>query len=254
MQSDPFPKSAQYDLSWLTDGYGANPLWLTEWLCGDIDLQPGMRVLDLGCGKARSSVFLAKEYGVNVVAVDLWNTATDNDLVIREAGVENLVTAMQLDARDLPFPDDHFDAIISIDSFQYYGTDCLYLPYVLRFVKPAGTIAFASAGLTNDLGTTVPEHLTKFWQPDAWCIRTSQWWRHHWERTGLVTIGVADSMSDGWEHWLRWAELTDCVPWYLDTLRTDHGRFLGYVRQIATRVPDRQLLPYDLRTGKLQGG
>jgi ubiquinone/menaquinone biosynthesis C-methylase UbiE len=40
---------------------GPNPLWLTEWLCELMDLRPGMRVLDLGCGRAPSSIFLAFE-------------------------------------------------------------------------------------------------------------------------------------------------------------------------------------------------
>jgi hypothetical protein len=31
---------------------GANPLWLTEWLTEKMEFHPGMRVLDLGCGRA----------------------------------------------------------------------------------------------------------------------------------------------------------------------------------------------------------
>ena len=235
----------------MTDGpYGANPLWLAEWLCGDVDLKPGMRVLDLGCGRARSSVFLAKEFGVTVTAVDLWNSAADNDAVIREAGVSDSVTAMQLDARNLPFADDYFDAIISIDAIQYFGTDSLYLPYILRFLKPRGTIAFASAGLMREFDGAVPEHLVEFWRADAWCIHTSDWWRHHWGRTDLVKIEVADSMADGCKHWQKWAEVNGGGPNYKNTLREDGGRYLGYIRTIASRIPDRNLLPYDLMTGK----
>ena len=47
----------------------------------------------------------------------------------------------------LPFADDFFDAIVSIDSFFYYGTDDHYLNYLARFVKPDGPIAIAGAGL-----------------------------------------------------------------------------------------------------------
>ena len=107
-----------------------------------------------------------------VTAVDLWNSAADNDAVIREAGVSESVTAMQLDARNLPFADEYFDAIISIDAIQYFGTDSLYLPYILRFLKPRGTIAFASAGLMREFDGAVPEHLVEFWRADAWCIHT----------------------------------------------------------------------------------
>ena len=208
-----------------------------------------MRVLDLGCGKGRSSVFLAKEFGVNVVAVDLWNSAADNAQVIRDAGLSDHIESIQADARNLPFANDHFDIILAIDAFQYFGTDALYLPYILKYLKPGGQIAFASAGLTNDFENGVPQHLEKFWQPDAWCLQTSDWWRHHWERTGLVNIHSADTMVGGWKYWLAWAEINGGSRWYTETVKNDAGRFLGYVRTIATRIAGRDLLPYDLRTG-----
>ena len=50
--SSRFPRSSQYHPEWITAGVsgGANALWLTEWLSEVIELRPGMRVLDLGCG------------------------------------------------------------------------------------------------------------------------------------------------------------------------------------------------------------
>ena len=60
LNDDRFPLSSKYDSDWLVDGcFGGNPLWLAKWLCRDVKLHPGMRVLDLGCGRAKSSVFLA---------------------------------------------------------------------------------------------------------------------------------------------------------------------------------------------------
>ena len=77
LKNDNFPRSSKYDPEWVLKGWmGPNVLWLTEFLCEKMDLKPGMRVLDLGCGKALSSVFLAKEYGVQVWATDLWKSAT----------------------------------------------------------------------------------------------------------------------------------------------------------------------------------
>ncbi|MFP4160320.1 MAG: SAM-dependent methyltransferase, partial [Desulfobacterales bacterium] len=55
-----FPLSAKYDPDWILDNQmGPNALWLAEWLLQDLPLAPGMRVLDLGCGKAMSSIFMA---------------------------------------------------------------------------------------------------------------------------------------------------------------------------------------------------
>jgi cyclopropane fatty-acyl-phospholipid synthase-like methyltransferase len=50
-----------------------------------------MRVLDLGCGRAASSIFLHREFGVQVWAMDLWFNASENMQRIRDAGVEEKV-------------------------------------------------------------------------------------------------------------------------------------------------------------------
>ena len=86
-----FPRSANYDPDWVLENMmGPNALWLTESLVGCMDLNPAMRILDLGCGKALSSIFLAREYGVQVWATDLWINATDNYGRICAAGTDAL--------------------------------------------------------------------------------------------------------------------------------------------------------------------
>ena len=60
-----FPRSSAYHPDWVMGSAsgGANALWLTEWLADGLELKPGLRVLDLGCGRATrrssSSVSLA---------------------------------------------------------------------------------------------------------------------------------------------------------------------------------------------------
>jgi ubiquinone/menaquinone biosynthesis C-methylase UbiE len=73
LASDQFPRASQYHPEWVlaSASGGANALWLTEWLAPALDLRPGMRVLDLGCGRACSSIFLRREFGVQVWATDL---------------------------------------------------------------------------------------------------------------------------------------------------------------------------------------
>ena len=122
-----------------------------------MELKPGMRVLDMGCGKALSSVFLAKEYGVQVWANDLWISATENWQRIKEAGMESRIFPIHAEAHQLPYADEFFDAIVSLDSYQYYGTDDLYLNYFLKFLKPGGQIGIVVAGLAQDFDGPVPE-------------------------------------------------------------------------------------------------
>jgi protein-L-isoaspartate O-methyltransferase len=144
-----FPRAKKYSPEWVLSAVsgGANSLWLTEWLCEALDLKPGQRVLDLGCGRGASSVFLRREFGVQVVAADLWFDPTERAARLRDAGVDDGVLPVHADARSLPFAEGWFDAIVSIDSFVYYGTDDLYLANVARSLEPGGTLAIAGAGM-----------------------------------------------------------------------------------------------------------
>jgi len=113
---------------------GPNVLWLAESLTQALPIQPGERVLDLGCGKALSSIFLAREFWAQVTATDLWVPEEDNQRRIAEAGVADRVTAVRAEAHALPFGDAEFDVVISLDAYHYFGTDDLYLGYFARFV------------------------------------------------------------------------------------------------------------------------
>src|SRR4051812_34154006 len=155
-----FPRADKYSPEWISEnGFGGNSLWFTEWLTEKVDLRPGMRVLDLGCGRAKSSIFLAREFGVEVWATDLWIAASENWQRIRDAGLEDRVFPLHADARSLPFAAEFFDAIVAIDCYSYFGSDDLYLNYLTQFVKTGGAIGIAGAGLMQEMPADVPEHL-----------------------------------------------------------------------------------------------
>lgn len=245
--SEQFPRSSQYHPEWITSNVsgGANSLWLTEWLTTTLDLQPGMRVLDLGCGRGASSIFLCREFGVQVWATDLWFSASENIQRIRDAGVENDVFPLHADARSLPFAAAFFDVIVCIDSFPYFGTDDLYLNYLAQFVKPGGLVAIAGAGLMQEIGGEVPEHLREIWTQDFWCLHSANWWRRHWERTGILDITVADTMTEGWKVWLDWQRaVSPNNDAEIKTIESDRGKYLGYVRLVGRCQGEAKLEDY----------
>lgn len=237
-----FPRSSRYHPDWVRSSVsgGAHSLWLTEWLSEVLDLRPGMRVLDLGCGRGASSIFLSTELGVQVWATDLWFPVDERARRIRDAGVADSVFPVYADARALPYPRDFFDAVVSLDSFVYYGTDDLYLPYLARLVRPGGQLGIVGAGLTADLPTAAPpEHLRDWWEPALACLHTAVWWRRHWERSGVVDVEHHDTMDDGWRLWLRWQHAVNPDNTVeIAALEADAGRHLGYVRAVCRRRPD----------------
>lgn len=240
-----FPRSSRYDPAWLmANVMGPHSLWLAEWLAQDLHLRPGMCVLDLGCGRAVSSIFLAREFGVTVWATDLWVIPADNLERIDGAGCSESVYPIHAEAHALPFAPGMFDAIVSFDAYHYFGTDDLYLGYLSRFLKPGGTLGIVSPGTLQELADLPPPHLAPYWEWDFCSFHSAVWWRRHWEKTGLVDVRTADTLDDGWKLWLEWNEL--CAEWgaqrrkalvrrEAEMLVRDTGRTLGFVRVIAQR-------------------
>jgi SAM-dependent methyltransferase len=242
-----FPRASRYPAHWVAENQmGPNALWLAEWLCEALALEPGMRVLDLGCGRALSSVYLAREHDVHVYACDLWVAAGDNWQRVVAAGLAERITPIQAEAHALPFAEGFFDAIVSLDAYTYFGTDDLYLGYVVRYLRAGGAIGIVVPGLMREIETP-PAHLTRaqangrvFWAPDCWCFYTAAWWQQHWQRSGLVEAVTADTLDEGWRHWVqheRAAEASGLAVFPSDAqaLEEDRGRTLGLVRAIARR-------------------
>src|SRR5687767_5629859 len=82
-----YTRSNAYEPEWVYENQmGPHALWLLESLTEVLPIETGTRVLDLGCGRAMTSIFLAREFGAEVWATDLWIAAEDNEGRIRGAG------------------------------------------------------------------------------------------------------------------------------------------------------------------------
>ncbi|MEW9553685.1 cyclopropane-fatty-acyl-phospholipid synthase family protein [Nonomuraea sp. NPDC050783] len=239
IRPDRYPRSSGYDPRWLLGlDMGPNPLWMLEDLTAELDLRPGMRVLDLGSGKGATSVFLAREFGVRVVAADWWVPAEEAAEVFAGAGVGERVEAVRAEARALPFEHGSFDAIVSVDAFEYFGTDDHYFPYLARFLRPGGRLGMATVGMTREVRElgAIPAHIKAVvgWEAIAW--HTAEWWRFQWEITELVTVTSARLQEGGWRDWLLWTralmehqgEAGAAQRPVLDMLEADRGEFLSF--------------------------
>jgi cyclopropane fatty-acyl-phospholipid synthase-like methyltransferase len=175
---------------------------------------------------------------VEVWATDLWINVSENWQRIRDAGVADGVTPIHADARRLPFAEEFFDAIVSIDSYFYYGTDDFYLGYLARFLKPGGQLGIAGAGMVREIEGALPAHLRQWWEPDLWCLHSAEWWRRHWEKTGIINVSTADTLADGWKYWLDWHRaIAPDNAVEIAALEADRGEWLGYARAVGRRVP-----------------
>ncbi|MDQ1594621.1 MAG: cyclopropane-fatty-acyl-phospholipid synthase [Arthrobacter pascens] len=110
-------------------------------VCRKLGLQPGMRVLDVGCGWGSFALHAAERYGVNVVGVTI---STEQAELVRkrvaEAGLTERVDIRIQDYRDID--DGPFDAISSIGMSEHVGREQLprYVSQLHSLLRPGGRL------------------------------------------------------------------------------------------------------------------
>ncbi|MDR2209663.1 MAG: methyltransferase domain-containing protein [Azoarcus sp.] len=202
------PFTDNYDMNFLLDTMmGPNAMRITEELASFLPLSPGMRILDLGCGKGISSILLAEKYDVSVFAADLWIEPTENAVRFTRLGLDAKIIPISVDAtKEIPFAHEYFDMIVSVDSYQYYGDNETMLPKLLPFLKKGGIMAVAVPGFTKDFSAeTIPRELQPYWAPN-WHFYSRSWWQSLWSKEpgiAMMECREMDCCIQAWEDWLK---------------------------------------------------
>jgi len=131
-----------------------------ELLRAHMGLQPGSRVIDIGCGTGALVVELAQQ-GAVVTGVDTFEEAGGIDRRIVEARLRESGVAAEIveaSASSLPFADGAFDIAVSVGMLEHVPPEGRrrVLPEMLRVVRPGGHL-FLIAGPTNL--TPIDQHL-----------------------------------------------------------------------------------------------
>ena len=88
----------------------------------ELNLKPGMRVLDIGCGIGGSAFYMARNFGAEVLGIDLSNNMLDiaNERKMEmEENIRNSVSFRYLDATTAVFPANSFDVVYSRDAIMH---------------------------------------------------------------------------------------------------------------------------------------
>lgn len=212
---------------------GPNPVKLEEELLIDNKIPEGAVVCDLGSGQGLTSVFLAKEYGFTVYAADLWSDPNENRKFFEEMGLsEAQIIPVKADATDLPFETEFFDAVISTDSYNYFGRDERYLDEkLLPFVKKGGYIYIAIPGMKKDCHDNLPPELLLSWTPEQLdYMHDVEYWTNIVKKCkGAEIIGVneMESNDEVWTDWL--AQDNEYAVGDRKSMEAGGGKYLNFI-------------------------
>lgn len=232
-------RADKYDKNFLTQNMmGPNSMIILEELLEAVPLKRGMRVLDLGCGNGLTSVFLAKEYGVQVFAVDLWISATDNYKRFESLGLSQPIIPIHADAEALPFADGFFDAVVSVDSYHYFGNNSTYFDQHLgKLLKPNGLVALAFPGMKGEILPHIPAEMAPFWPKEALPMWHSiDWWREVLPpQLAQVHITQMKCFDRAWGDWLQTEN-----PYAIGDramMQADGGRYMNLISVTGVSQP-----------------
>jgi cyclopropane-fatty-acyl-phospholipid synthase len=112
-----------------------------ELICQKLRLEPGMRLLDVGCGWGSTAIHAATNHGAEVVGVTLSRRQVElAGKRVAEAGLTGKVDIRLQDYRDVS--DGPFDAVSSVGMFEHVGESQLgaYFERLHGLLRPGGRL------------------------------------------------------------------------------------------------------------------
>lgn len=205
-----YEKTKKYNIDLINKKImGPNPLKLEEELMMNNKIKEGSVVMDLGSGTGITSVFLAKEYNFKVYATDLWSNPEDNKKFFEEMGLtDKEIIPVKMDATNLKYEKNFFDAIISTDSYNYFGRDENYLDNkLLPFIKQGGYIFIAVPGMKKDCHDNIPKELLLSWNKEQLdYIHDISYWKNIISKSKdseIISIYEMESNEECWNDWIK---------------------------------------------------
>ncbi len=248
-----YPRAAKYpDLDALyAQCSGPGALELAESMAQKLGLAPGQRLLDVGCNRGVQSCFLAREFGVQVVAIDPWDDresgrphAAHVEDNAAQWGVAGQVTALAVGVPTDRFEGEGFDAAYcttALEMVRAFDGDAGYracLDSILQALRPGALFALAEPMHT---GVEIPAELAPLLDEEfSWktCFRSLEETIAAVESVGFA-VQEAGHAPDAARWWRQFAEHDPfCRAEPGDDplkISVDGGRWLSFGYVIARR-------------------
>ncbi|WP_027720140.1 SAM-dependent methyltransferase [Maridesulfovibrio zosterae] len=249
-----YSKSNKYtDLDYIyTQCSGPGGLRLSDFMAQKMKLRRGSRLLDVGCNRGVQTCFLAKEYDVDIHAIDPWDDRMQGDPMVEHLrrnaelwGVSNRILGQRIGVPDTNFASESFDFVYSTTALEMVRgmngeegyIDCL--KEIHRVLKPEGVFGLGEP-MCYDI--PLPEDLEPYVSqkdfPWKECFRNINSTTADIERAGFIIL-ESGYAPDAWSWWTEFAKHDPFCKKDPDgdpkTLEIDNGRWTSFGYVIAQK-------------------
>ena len=150
------------------------------------------------------------------------------------------ISPVKADAENLPFNKEFFDAVVSTDSYNYFGRDENYLDdKLLPYVKSGGYIYIAIPGMKKDCHENLPKELLLSWTPEQleYMHDVEYWSKMAGKCKGaeVITVSEMESNDEVWADWLM--QDNEYAKGDRRSMEAGGGKYLNFIK-IALRKKD----------------
>ena len=127
----------------------------------------------------------------------------------------------------LPFEKEFFDAVVSTDSYNYFGRDPDYLDQkLLPFIKNGGYIYIAVPGMKKDCHDNLPKELLLSWTPEQleYCRCSG---------AEIITVEEMESNENVWADWLE--QENEYAVGDRKAMEAGGGKYLNFIKIVMRK-------------------
>jgi cyclopropane-fatty-acyl-phospholipid synthase len=197
-------------------------------ICTKLGLEPGMRLLDVGCGWGSLILHAAEHYGVHATGVTLSEQQRDHVAKqIAERGLADRVSVRLQDYRELAAAGATFDAVSSIEMGEHVGEEQYptYAGILFGALRPEGRLLLQQMSRRQDAAPGGGAFIEAYIAPDMHMRPLSQTVAHL-ERAGFEIRDVQALR----EHYVT------TVQHWIDTFEERYDEFAALVGEEVARV------------------